>query len=80
MPGQRDAAAGLAADLDCVAPAAQLLHEWGSSCGGGVPGSSPCTYELLPLEGKVSASGGSFPLLLAGTLGSWGEEASHSAY
>ena len=58
----------------------RLLHEWGSSCGGGVLGGSRCTCELLPLEGKVSTSGGSFTLFLAGTLGSWGEEASHSAY
>ena len=29
VPGQHDVATGLAADLDCVAPAAQL-HEWGS--------------------------------------------------
>ena len=52
----------------------------GGPCGGRVPGSSRCTYELLPLEGMVSTSGGSFTLFLAGTPGSWEEEASHSAY
>ena len=34
----------------------------GGPRGGGVPGSSQCTYELLPLEGMVSTSGGSFTL------------------
>ena len=40
----------------------RLLHESGSSRGSGVLGSSRCTYELLPLEGKVSTLGGSFTL------------------
>ena len=54
----------------------------GGPRGGGVPESSRFTYELLPLEGMVSSREGPSPftLFLAGTLGSWEEEASRSAY